>query len=69
MKKKVSQIQLIVLIIACIIGNTMLILSMTNFLTESFFKGTYLVLYILIFGSIFTAYEVAINYLNASRTK
>jgi predicted neutral ceramidase superfamily lipid hydrolase len=69
MKKKVSKIQLTVIIIVCIIGNAMLILSMTNFLTESFFKGKYLLLYVLILGSIFTAYKVTVNYLNASQSK
>ncbi|MBC7654104.1 MAG: hypothetical protein H7098_06450 [Oligoflexus sp.] len=62
MKKHFSKKQVVAIIAICIIGNIMLLLSMTDFFTASFFKGKYLLLYFLIASSIFTAYKVVINY-------
>ncbi|OAQ37938.1 hypothetical protein A5893_16335 [Pedobacter psychrophilus] len=62
MKKNLSKNQVIGIIAICIIGNIMLLLSITDFFTTSFFKGKYLLLYFIMAGSMFTTYKVAINY-------
>ncbi len=63
MKKKLSKNQVLAIVGICTIGNAFLILSMTNFFSESFLNRKYLLLYFLIAGSIFTAFKVSLNYL------
>ena len=54
--------QMILVVFLGFTGLVFLLLSMTNFFTETPFQGKYLVLYFLLLGSSLTVFKVCRNY-------
>ena len=54
--------QLTLTILLGLTGFILLLLSMTNFFTETPFQGKYLILYFLLIGSALTVYKVCRSY-------
>ena len=54
--------QLILAVLLGLTGFILLLLSMTNFFTETLFQGKYFILYFLLIGSGLTVYKVCRSY-------
>jgi hypothetical protein len=52
-----------------VVGNSMLILAMTDLLNENFFKKEYLMIYLIIATSTWTMYRVFTNYLKIKKNE
>ena len=57
-----SKKQLILIILVAFVGIFLMLLSMTNFLTETPFQGKYVLMYLVIFGACLTVFKVCRNY-------
>jgi undecaprenyl pyrophosphate phosphatase UppP len=60
--KNPSKKQVVYILAVWIIGITLIILSITDFFTESLFQKEYIVMYALIIGSTFTTFTAFNNY-------
>ena len=54
--------QMTLVVLLGLTGFILLLLSMTNFFTETPFRGKYLMLYFLLIGASLTVYKVCRNY-------
>jgi len=61
--KNPSRKQLILFTALWILANTLLILSMTDLLTESVFQGKYIMIYLLMIGSSLATFNLYRNFL------
>lgn len=54
--------QLLLVIITWFIGSSLLVLSVTDLFTESFFQKEYIMMYFILIGSSYTTFKVFVNY-------
>jgi hypothetical protein len=65
--KNPTKKQMTLVVILGLAGFILLLLSMTNFFSETIFQGKYLVLYFLLIGSGLTVYKVCRNYYKTNK--
>lgn len=59
---------LLLTVTACLLGNVLLTLSITNFFTESFINKSYIMVYVLMIMPTLTTLKVIVNFVKTRET-